>query len=775
MAAASLSFLLGVITLLGLPSLPEPRWLLALLLLLPLLIWQRQRRVVHLIGWLLLGLLWGWWRATLLLADPLPTALEGVDLQLDAEVIGLLPPDQRPQRLLLRPLALYHHDQALPSPGLLRVNSYQPVALQPGERWRLTVRLWQPRGLLNAGGFDYEKWLRQQRIGATGYLRATPPPQRLAAAAAWSLPQLRQQLANRLAATTDDPTIGALLQALVVGDRQALPAAAWEILNATGTSHLLAISGLHIGMVAGFVALLSGGIWRRCQRCTLAIATPRAVVLPALLAATGYALLAGGSLPTQRALLMLLVLSLAIWRQRPLATTDALALALFAVLIWDPLAPLAVSFWLSFGAVAIILYGMQQRLRPRGWWWRYGRLQWLLTLAMLPLLVLLFGRISLSAPLINLLAIPWLGGVLALLLPALLLLPLLPQLALPLLTLAAQLLAWLWQGLTLAAAALPAQPLPHPSPLLVGLALIGVGWLLAPRGWPLRWLGAIPLLVLLIGVAPAPLPSGAVAVTMLDVGQGLAVVVRSRHHQLLYDTGPRFSDRFDAGAAVVVPWLQQQGITHLDRVIVSHSDGDHAGGMAAVAAALPIDQLLAGEPQRIDAGAAAALQQTPITHCYRGQQWHWDGIDFRMVWPPAEAILAHDNDRSCVLLVSGGGHQLLLTGDISAAAEAQLLALEPTLRADLLFAPHHGSRTSSSGALLQQLAARWVLISNGHRRRQYFPHPSVLARYRAHAITPLESARDGAITLQWGGVDGDLIIRRGRQQLQRWWHWQPTW
>jgi competence protein ComEC len=759
MRTGTLAFLLGVLLLQQFGTLPPVALVLGLLPLIPLALFLKFPW--HLPAWLLGGFLWALWIAHQLLAQGLSPALEGQDLLLEGQVAGLPVVRERHLRFEFDVRRARLGDRVVPFAARIRLNWYGRYPdLAPGQPWRLTVRLKAPHGFRNPGGFDYEGWLFQHRIRATGYVRARGINESVGVAQGYPVQRLRHVLRGRIQAVLVDSPVQGLLLALVIGDRGAISPAQWHWLQQTGTNHLMAISGLHIGLVAGLAFLLGQWLWRVSGRGLLWLPAPAAGAVLALLAALGYAALAGFSIPTQRALIMVAVTMLALLRRRPVTPTVTLARALLLVLLLDPLAVLAAGFWLSFAAVALIfllLGGHLERL-PR--WQQALRVQLGLSLGLFPLVLGLFQRTSLVAPLANLVAVPAVG---LLVVPLALLgcglLFLWPAAGAGLLQIGAVLLEQLARGLAWLGGQSWAGWSGSASPLALGLAGLGLLVLLLPRGVPHRWLGGILLLPLLLP-APSRLAEGRARFTLLDVGQGLAAVVQTRHHVLVFDTGPRFGRRFDTGQAVLVPFLRQAGLRQVDMLILSHGDSDHIGGARSLRSALPIQRILGSDPAR--------LPDWPITPCRRGQHWEWDGVRFSMLHPDADTALRR-NDASCVLQVRAGPHRLLLSADIERPAERRLLRRDgPALRADILVAPHHGSKTSSSAAFIAAVDPDFVLFPVGYRNRYGFPRPAVVARYRQPGRRLLDTARSGAIAFVLGA--GALQATEYRQQARRYWH-----
>jgi competence protein ComEC len=754
-----IAFLLGVCVLQRLTALPSSHWCwLAPGLLAAAWRWPRLRLPVM----AAVGFLWALLQASTALQHVLPPVWEGVDLAAVGRIASVPRRDARRLQFVLHVDGLRHAGHAIAGPRRLRLSWYgRAPRLQAGDRWRLTVRLKRPSGLMNPGTFDYERWLFQHHIDATGYVRAGPSNRRLDRG--WSLNRVRQRLVESLhRALGFDRNLG-VVTALAVGERRGISKGQWELLNATGTSHLLAISGLHIGLVAGLVFVLTRWLWSRPLRLTSRLPAPKAAALMGLTAAAAYAALAGFSVPTQRALIMVVVAFGGLLLGRYRRPTDSLAAALLVVLVWDPLAVLAPGFWLSFAAVAAILYGMSARVGGSGLWWRWGRVQWLVAAGLLPLSLVFFQRLSWVAPAANLVAVPWVSLlVVPLVLLGSTLLVLGDGLGGWMLHWASALLDLLWHFLA-ALADLPMAVWSQQAPPLWAVLAAGLGalLLLAPRGFPGRWLAALLWLPAFVALPPAPV-AGALDLTVLDVGQGLAVVARTRRHTLVYDAGPRFSPSFDAGAAVVVPFLRNLGVRRIDRLVVSHDDRDHMGGLGSILRRLTVDDVLSGVPE-----AVAGVQ---AHQCRRGQAWTWDAVRFRVL-SPSSRTARNGNNRSCVLRIDAPGGSVLLTGDIQSEVEQQLLAQLPEwLPADVLVVPHHGSRTSSTAAFVQRVRPAYAVFTTGYRNRFGFPRPAVVARYRGAGAALLDSAADGAVRFRIGPGRGVGAPQRYRVVAGRYWN-----
>lgn len=728
------AFALGLLALRFLPALPPMAWLIAgpvlALMLLPFRTYP--------LAFFLLGLGWACLSAQWALDDRLMPALDGQTRWLEGRVIGL--PRQTGEGVRFELADSRSRNARLPK--RIRVSWRGGPPVRSGERWRLAVTLKRPAGLLNFHGFDQEAWLLAQRIGATGSVK---DGERLAPARnAW-----RDSVRQRLMAV-DAQGREAGLVALVLGDGSGLATADWQVLQDTGTVHLLVISGQHIGLLAGLIyGLIAGlaryGCWPRTWpwlpwACGLAFS-----------AALGYGWLAGFGVPVQRACVMVgLVL---VWRLRfrHLGLWWPLLLALNGVLVLEPLASLQPGFWLSFAAVAVLILAFGGRLGPWSLWQAWTRPQWLMAIGLFPVLWVLGLPISLSAPLANLVAVPWISlVVLPLALAGTALLPL-PFIGEGLLWLAGGALDGLFKGLAWLAGHMPAW-IPAQVPLGYWLvSLLGAVLLLLPNGVPFRVLGW-PMLLLAVFPPRAMVPHGQVEVVQLDVGQGQSLILRTRHHALLYDAGPR-TGTFDLGARVVLPSLRKLGVGALDLMLLSHADVDHAGGAAAIAKGIPIKRVVGGETD----GLPAFIGTQP---CVSGERWTWDGVTFELwQWPGAIS----GNAKSCVLQVQANGERLLLTGDIDRDAEQAMLASPLAVPTEWLQAPHHGSRSSSSWAFVERLSPRNVLISRGRGNAFGHPHPQVMERYQRLGSQVYDSAEQGAVHVQLGAFAPPVVARSQRR------------
>ncbi|MGP6421657.1 DNA internalization-related competence protein ComEC/Rec2 [Pseudomonas putida] len=734
MRTGMMALAVGLLVPVFLPVLPP----VGLMMMLPLVGLMLLPFRSYPLAFLLFGFTWACVSAQWALNDRLPAALDGETRWVEGRVFGLPQTSEGVVRFELAD-ARSRHEQL---PSLMRLAWYAGPPLNSGERWRLAVKLRRPGGLLNPDAFDYEAWLLAQRIGATGTIK---DGQRLAEANwAW-----RDSIRQRLMAV-DAQGRGGALAALVLGDGSGLSREDWQILQDTGTVHLLVISGQHIGMLAAVMYLLVAGLARFGLWPLRWPWLPWACGL-AFAAALGYGLLAGFDVPVQRACVMVGLVLLWRLRFRHLGAWWPLLLAFDALLLLDPLASLRPGLWLSFAAVGILIFTFGGRLGAWRWWQAWTRAQWLIALGLCPVLLALNLPISLSGPLANLLAVPWVS--LLVLPPALLgtlLLPV-PYVGAGLLWLAGGLIDWLFRSLSLIAGVWPAWISPSLTWWALLIGSLGALLLLLPRGVPLRPLGW-PLLLILLAPPRERVAEGLADIWQLDVGQGLAVLIRTRHHTLLYDAGPRVGD-FDLGERVVLPALYKLGVNRIDLMLLSHADADHAGGALAVSRGLKVTRVISGDPP----GLPAILRAEA---CESGRQWQWDGVSFQL-WQWAAA---HDsNQRSCVLQIEANGERLLLTGDIDTAAERVLLESPLAVPTHWLQAPHHGSHSSSSMALLRALRPHSVLISRGQGNSFGHPHPLVLARYRQQGLRIYDSAQHGAIQLRLGSFQAPWLMRQQRR------------
>lgn len=757
MSRCCLAFVAGAATASRLPYLPPASAAVMLLAMAVVLALAKKARPL---AALLAGCAVYLQSAGVALHDRLPPSQYGNDFTFEAEIIDFTKVKGDRTTLLVAPVG-----NALP--GRLRLGWYHAEDTpRLGERWRFVARLRRPRGQRNPGTFDYAGWLHRQRIGASGYVLEG---ERLSGAARRPGSRLRRQLVERVETLLPGDDARAALLAIAVGARHRITAEAWRRYATTGTSHLMAISGLHVGLAATAAGILGWGLVGSIAGRFAPQANLRDLaLLCALPAAAGYAALSGFAVPAQRALLMTAAAALLWLLRRPARPAAALAGIAALVVAADPLAVLAPGFWLSFGAVAVLLaaagYGgpapacaggrVRARLRE------LTLLQLALLLGLFPLTAGLFGRAAWLAPLANLVVLPVFSAVTV---PSALLGLLFggPAAAL------GDTLLWLsWYSLRAliamldAFAALPGSELRLAAPHAIArfLYLLPLAFVVLPPGFPGRRLAWLAFAAALVERPPPP-PNGCLDVHTLDVGQGLAMVLQTEHRTLVFDTGPAYRGGGSSAERVILPFLESRGIRRIDRLVVSHADEDHAGGVELLLRELEVGDILAGE---------ALPGDLPHRLCRRGEHWHWDGVDFRILHPADGS--EDGNDASCVLEAASGPVRTLLTGDIGGRVERRLAGGGELRPVALVQVPHHGSRTSSSTGFVTALGAQSAVVSAGYRNRWGFPKDDVAERWRASGADLVVTAESGAIHHRLCAERGAFLVSEYRLAARRYWH-----
>lgn len=797
----------------GLPGMAGSALLLALTLMAGVVLWRggprlRGRPVVNALGWLGFALVLGAsstaWRAQYRLQEHLAADQENRVLHVSFKVLGLAAVSNTSQRVdaeLIDPPRGVPRRVSMAWYAQSAGSAVAPAI--PGEVWRAAVVFKRPHGLQNPHGFDAEALMfeRGQRASGTVRGRATRIADQPWTGFGTSIQRIRYRLRQAMLPALKDRPYGAVILALAMGDQASVPKEHWTVFSRTGITHLVSISGLHVTMMAALGGALVLLMWSRwswrgrmlAERCPAQIAGATAALALAWL----YCLVAGWGVPARRTFLMLAVVAGAAILRLPMTGTRVLALAAAAVTALDPWAPLAAGFWLSFGAVALLLVSGTGRWRRRppdsstGTAWQRRRaaalqalreaalLQAALTLGMLPLLVVLFQQVSLVSPLANALAIP----VVSLIVTPLALLAMVAC-AVPGL---AGFGGWcaagahhVFMGLMAPVTALSDwqfsnYPLAAPPWPLTALALAGAIWCLQPRGLPGR-LVALSLLLPLLAFQPTRPRAGEWRLVALDVGQGGAVLIQTATHTLLFDTGPPFGQAGDAGERVIWPYLRAKGVRHLDRVVVSHGDADHAGGLASLLDALPVAQVMASYDApaalRSRAGNRAWPPDTTFEPCVRGARWVVDDVVFELLHPSGPVAAGGGdsrtrNEASCVLRLQGRHHSALLTGDIGQAQERALIA-PGGLSAHVVMAAHHGSRGSSEPGFVREMAATHVIAQVGYLNRYRHPHPAVAARWQRTGARFHRTDSHGAVTVD-SSASGLRAVRH-RESHRRYWH-----
>jgi competence protein ComEC len=756
----------GLLLLPVLATLPSPRLLLAMAAILLLLAGWRRHAAFLAGSFFCATFAWSVSTAQQALARQIPADWEGQMLQVQGRVEGL-PENAGSDGMRFRflPSKLWRADgaAALAVDGRWQLFSSLAEVPVPGAQCEIGVRLKRPHGVANAGGFDYEAWLISEGITATGTVKSLScqaPP-------GFSVDSLRLQLrATFIRAFPQDAQAGVLL-ALVTGDRNLVQDAAWERYAATGIVHLMAISGLHVALLGVLASWLVLHLLRCFPRLALRVPLHKIALLAGLAAAFGYSLVAGFSVPTQRTLVMLAVVAMGYCSERRLPSFQILLLALLAVLLWSPLAVHAAGFWLSFGAVALLML-LGEALRGLPPWRQAVQAQFLISILLLPLTLWFFNQASWVSPFANLLAVP----LVSLLIVPLGLLGLLGWLvglegvAELVWTGASGLLALL-DALLEQFAAWPGASISYSLPGPFGLLclVLALACLLQPIQQSLRWLAPIFLLPLFL---PAPqVGPGQLRMTVIDVGQGLAVLIETAQHRLLYDTGPAFGPHADAGRRIILPTLHRQGVHSLDRLVLSHDDRDHTGGAQSLLATMPVSDGLGARPQGLQLRAGMRWQP-----CRTGQRWHWDGWDFAVLFPNEQQALVarNDNNRSCVLRVSHGRTAVILPGDIDRLAELALVAEQSPaeLQATVLVLAHHGSNSATSAEFLAAVQPQWALVSAGYLNGFRHPGSKVISRLEGAHIPWRNTAASGAVTVLMD-ADGLLHLQEFRHASGGYW------
>jgi competence protein ComEC len=759
MRSWTIAFALGIVLLQQFSVLPAMHWVFTACALAFLLFYTGKKYWIYLrlLVAVLLGATWAltfghWQNTTKLTVEGEPVLITGYIHSIpvsETHGIGFL--------FSLTSLA------SRPTHGVIKLMaSNSNLAFHVGDEWQFTAKLKKPYGTMNPGGFDYEAYAFTSNIIANGYI-SDKQPQKLLSHHWYHQPLNRvreyfsRKISQNLPATKTSPWI----TALAIGERHDIPAEEWQVLRNTGTNHLMAIAGLHIGFIALLAHQLITFLWRRLSSASLNIPAQHAGAIAALIAALLYSAMAGFSIPTQRACIMLAAfLTTLLSRRKPLSW-QGWSVALLAIVLINPLTVLSESFWLSFASVALIIYCMSGRLAPEGLWWKVGRIQWIIAIGLVPFSIWLFQQCSFISFIANSVAIPWVGFLVApLSFFGTLLMPVSVTLSTYLLIFADKLLSLLWIFLSWCA------HLPNvvwyqviDDKLTLITASVAIFFLLLPAGFPGRCFSIIFALPLILFTPLTPAANN-VWLTVLDIGQGLSAVIQTQHHVLVFDTGPRLSANYDMGESVVVPFLHTLAVKKIDMLVISHGDNDHIGGSGAVLRNFPVMAIKTSVPELLP----------KAEYCLQGMKWNWDDVDFEFLYP-TPATLHLDNNSSCVLRITIGDRHILLTGDIEQLAEKSLLAgYKNALPATILIAPHHGSKTSANENFISSVNPQYVLFPIGYRNRYHFPNKTVVEKYEKHHVMMLDTASSGAIKFEVGGDKAMIQPSLYRVEHRHYWN-----
>ena len=730
-----LLFVAGAWLLQNQAKLPSLWWLLLLpaLFFMAMLISRTVPREMTLKGFFLLsGFLYAALVAHVRLSDALPQQWEGRDIAVTGIVAELPRSSERGQTFLFDVEKVDTPAARVPRHIMLTRYYEGPERVHPGERWRFTVRLKRPHGDINPYGFDFESWLLARGARATGYVRGGALLDRFVARPAYIVESFREKLKKRVFDALPGAPYSGEIAALLMGDQQAIPERDWQIYRRTGVIHLMSISGLHVTMIAALFAFLAHRFWRLNPSRVLMLPARKAAALCGFVSAFCYAILAGYAVPTQRTVYMLAVVAAAVWSGKMTSPSTILCWALFAVTVLDPWCVLSPGFWLSFFAVALILYVETGRIGRRNWLQSWISVQWAVTIGLVPILLVFFRQISLISPIANAVAIPVVSFAVV---PLTLFGALLPF-GFP--------FVWahkLFAALMILLVRLNDLPdavwMQHAPPAwALFTAFFGIFWMLLPKGFPARWLG-------LSGIAPLFLflPAGPqlLKLTVLDVGQGLSAVIETRHHALLFDAGPAFTPQADSGNRIILPFLRGSGIEKLDGVILSHEDMDHIGGAISVLDSIPTGWLLSSLPY----GNPVLSHSKRSMRCQTGETWTWDTVKFDMISPPISGYSNRSsNERSCVLRITSPEGSILIAGDIDSRV-GQRLAAKGNLKSDILVVPHHGGKSSED--FIRAVSPRYAVFSVGYRNRFHHPRKDVVALYESLGSKIIRTDESGAV------------------------------
>jgi competence protein ComEC len=723
------------------------------LLLAILAVFKRHKSTFQVLVFFAVGFAWMWLFSNQVLNPNIDEKFFNTPTKVVGTIVGL--PQIKTQK------TKFELNVSQPFKGKIKLAWYQQLSapLRSGDEWQLNIKIKKNNGYQNQGGFDYEQWLFYQQFDATGYVKRDEFNKLLSSSALLSIHSIRQNIRQHLTKILADFEFIGVINALIIGDRSILKTEHWDIFKATNTTHLSVISGLHIGLISGFIFLLASFLWRQCYRCSLKLPANIVGAYFGLISALIYALIAGFSIPTQRAFIMASVVFLAVIFRRTHNVWQLYGGALFLVLALNPLSVFSVGFWLSFYVVAIIIYAVGQH-KNKHWLFKILYIQLLISIATLPLTAWFFSQGSLLSPIANIIAIPVFSFITTpfALLGALLSYAQLDFLAQIIFSIANQSLIYLSNFLQyLQTFEFNLWHYTPSSSINLILLITAILIILLPNALKFRKIALI--LLIIIWLQPIEkLHKNEVLITTLDVGQGLSHVVQTKNHTLIFDTGARYASGFNMGDAVIIPYLNAKQINTLDLIIISHGDNDHIGGLKSLLENIPTQQILSSVPDKI--------LHNNVSRCNSTPDWEWDGVLFQML---NFANNFTDNNASCVLKISNKNHSILLTGDIEKQAERYLLdTWGDKLKSDILISPHHGSKTSSSELFLSAVSPDWVVISSGYKNRFKHPAKSIIAPYQQHAIKILNTSCTGQIDIK---LNDKINIDNYRQTHKRY-YWR---
>ncbi len=754
----ALSVFMGTIPIIWLENFPNIFYVLCLLIsLLFILCFSRHellRKIIILSVILFLTFIWSYLYCQQILSWSLEPSLEGVPLVVIGRVESLVQEDNFGQHFILKTEKINHESLKV---NLKLSSTLSNLSIFPGEKWCLMVTLSKARWNLNPGGFDIEKWYFINQIPAKGKVNESTFNQCLEKNTL-SFGAIRQIIYRKLDSVLKKTDHFGVMASLIIGHHNDLTQKENRVFRNTGTAHLMAISGLHVGLISTgcfFIAYLLFGMipW-----CFLYIPRQSLSAIAALLGAFLYSSLAGFSFSTQRALVMLCCVLLRYWMPWKMSFLDAISLAFVLVVLCNPLAILDTGFWLSFCSVGILGYAIVYQEHKNNFWHKWGRAQWVCSIGLLPITCWYFQQFPLLGFFANLVAIPWVSFiVLPLGFLGTFLLFINQYLAIIALKLSLFSFSLLFQLLLKMSSDQFVVINPIPEFRIFIFSMIGVWLMLSPYKVIYRSLGILFFIPLFFTGNSKP-KFGESKITVLDVGQGLATVVQTKNHILIFDTGAKLSNEHDAGTDIVIPFLRINRIKHIHTMVLSHGDNDHIGGARSILAHYTVDRILTSAPEK--------LIEYDTQECRAGQKWIWDGLSFEIINPTPASNL-QGNDASCVLKLSSSSNSVLFTGDIEETAEKRLItSYGDKLRSTVLIAPHHGSKTSSSAEFMSKVHPSLGVFSYGYRNRYHHPSLSVIQRYHDNQVRIVDTVSGGAIEISLGD---ELKVQEYRKSHKHLW------